>query len=142
MIVYIDDEYKCHINNDGTMRKVDIPDFDNKCPELIEAYKYYPSDVYPGNNSASLLILCGSAVDVFAAQERYEKDAARRFFELGIPRELIFAATTNYPVGSFLAIHNTVYKTIRAIPSGAKIDVVSDVVKSSVEEYIDAIKEG
>ena len=42
MIIYLDNEYKCHISNDGTMREFDVPFFDGKCPEFIAGYRYVP----------------------------------------------------------------------------------------------------
>lgn len=42
MIVFIDNEYKCHTSNDGTMREIDIPFFDDKCDIFIEGYRYVP----------------------------------------------------------------------------------------------------
>lgn len=42
MKIYIDNDYKCHISNDGTMREFDVPFFDGKCPEFIEGYRYIP----------------------------------------------------------------------------------------------------
>lgn len=38
--VYIDNDYKCHVTNDGTMREVEDDFFDGKCPEFIEGYRY------------------------------------------------------------------------------------------------------
>ncbi len=48
MIVFIDNDYKCHINNDGTMREVKVPFldgkpfFDGKCKEYIEGFRFVP----------------------------------------------------------------------------------------------------
>lgn len=49
MIVFIDQNFKCHVSNDGTMRAVDIPYFDGKAKALIEGYRYIP----PGEAWAS-----------------------------------------------------------------------------------------
>ncbi len=43
MKVYIDHDYKCHVSKDGTMRAFDVPDFDGKCKEFIEGYRYVPA---------------------------------------------------------------------------------------------------
>lgn len=43
MRIYIDNEYKCHVSNDGTMRELDVPFFDGKCAAFIEGYRYVPS---------------------------------------------------------------------------------------------------
>lgn len=43
MKIYIDNEYKCHVSNDGNMREFDLPFFDGKCAEFVEGYRYVPS---------------------------------------------------------------------------------------------------
>lgn len=42
MTIYLDDDYKCHTENDGTMREVETDFFDGKCKEFIEGYRYIP----------------------------------------------------------------------------------------------------
>ena len=42
MIIYLDNEYKCHLVNDGTMMEVETPFFDGKCQTFIEGYRYVP----------------------------------------------------------------------------------------------------
>lgn len=42
MTIYIDNEYKCYVNNDGTMREFDAKFFDGKCPAFIEGHYYIP----------------------------------------------------------------------------------------------------
>lgn len=45
MIIYIDNEHKCHVENDGTMREFDVPAlFDGQCKEFIEGFCYYPPE--------------------------------------------------------------------------------------------------
>lgn len=41
-IVYIDSDFKCHIQNDGTMTEVQTKFFDNKCDEFIKGYRFIP----------------------------------------------------------------------------------------------------
>lgn len=43
MKIYIDSDYKCHINNDGTMTAVETDFFDGKCDAFIEGYRFVPS---------------------------------------------------------------------------------------------------
>ena len=43
MIIYIDDDFKCHVSDDGTMTAVDVEFFDGKCDEFIEGYRYIPA---------------------------------------------------------------------------------------------------
>lgn len=42
MKIYIDNDCKCHVSNDGTMREFDVPFFDGKCPVFVEGYRYVP----------------------------------------------------------------------------------------------------
>lgn len=44
MIVYIDEDFMCHTQNDGTMMEVDTNFFDGKCAEYIEGYIFVPKD--------------------------------------------------------------------------------------------------
>ena len=43
MTIYIDNDYKCHVTDDGTRRAFDVPFFDGKCNEFIEGYRYVPA---------------------------------------------------------------------------------------------------
>lgn len=43
MTIYIDNDYKCHVSDDGTRRAFDVPFFDGKCAEFIDGYRYVPS---------------------------------------------------------------------------------------------------
>lgn len=42
MKIYIDNDFKCHIHNDGTMREIETNAFDGKCAEYIEGYRFIP----------------------------------------------------------------------------------------------------
>lgn len=41
--IYLDNEFRCHSTNDGTMTPVDTELFDNKCDDLINGYRYVPA---------------------------------------------------------------------------------------------------
>lgn len=43
MKIYIDKEYKCHAQNDGTLTEVETAFFDGKCAEFIDGYVFVPS---------------------------------------------------------------------------------------------------
>ena len=43
MTVYIDDDYKCHVTPIVGARGIEESFFDNKCPNLIESYRYVPA---------------------------------------------------------------------------------------------------
>lgn len=44
MIIYVDNEYKCHITDDGTMIAVETDFFDGKCDAFIEGFRFVPKD--------------------------------------------------------------------------------------------------
>lgn len=57
MIIYLDDDHKCHVTDDGTMRQIETDIFDGKCREFIEGYRFVPAgetwtredgEVFPG----------------------------------------------------------------------------------------------
>lgn len=43
MTIYIDDDFKCHTSNDGTMIAVETTAFDGKCDAYIEGYRFVPA---------------------------------------------------------------------------------------------------
>ena len=43
MKIYIDNDYMCHSVNDGTMRELDLPFFDGKCPAFSDGYRHVPA---------------------------------------------------------------------------------------------------
>lgn len=42
VIVYIDNDYRCHLVNDGSMTSVEVDFFDGKCESFIKGYRYIP----------------------------------------------------------------------------------------------------
>lgn len=43
MTFYYDSDYKCHLDNDGTMTAADDEFFDGKCRAFVEGYRYLPT---------------------------------------------------------------------------------------------------
>lgn len=43
MTIFIDADYKCHVDDDNGGRAVDVPFFDGKCRRFIEGYRYVPA---------------------------------------------------------------------------------------------------
>ena len=41
--IYIDQDFKCHIDYDGTMTAVETDFFDGKCDAYIDGYRYVPA---------------------------------------------------------------------------------------------------
>lgn len=42
MKIFIDNEFKCHVDDDGTRRTVETLFFNGKCAEFIEGYRFVP----------------------------------------------------------------------------------------------------
>ncbi len=42
MTLYLDDEYKCYVTNDGTRRPYETDYFDGKCQTYIEGFRLVP----------------------------------------------------------------------------------------------------
>lgn len=42
MKIYIDNDFKCHTGNDGTMREVETDYFNGKCAYYIEGFRFVP----------------------------------------------------------------------------------------------------
>lgn len=42
MIVYVDDDYKCYVQNNGARREFDVSFFNGKAPYFIESYRFVP----------------------------------------------------------------------------------------------------
>lgn len=42
-MIFIDNDFKCHTKNDGTMREFEVPFFDGKCKAFVEGYRYVPA---------------------------------------------------------------------------------------------------
>ena len=43
MTIYIDNDYKCHVADDGNMRAFECGFFDGKCDAFVEGYRFVPS---------------------------------------------------------------------------------------------------
>jgi hypothetical protein len=81
-VIYIDNDYRCHVSNpDGTFREVKTDVFDGKCNAYIEGCRYVPAgeqweradgEVFQGE-------MFSPAVDytfIGIAQEQYDHDMA------------------------------------------------------------------
>lgn len=42
-MIYIDSDFRCHVENDGTMTEVQTDFFNGKCDAFIEGYRFVPS---------------------------------------------------------------------------------------------------
>ena len=146
-IVYIDNDFRCHLTNDGSMRPVETDFFDGKCAAFIEGYRFVPSGESWTRDDGAVFAgqMITPAEDYHAlakAQAQYESDDSKRLAELGIPLENGFTASRNYPVESFLGIYGDLYEVIAAIPCNTSIIPGQNVIKTTVEHYLDTLKEG
>lgn len=41
--IYLDSNFKCHVENDGTLTTVETDFFDGKCDTYIKGYRFIPS---------------------------------------------------------------------------------------------------
>lgn len=44
MIIYLDDDFKCHVLDDGAMTSYETDFFDDKCQTFIEGYRFVPEE--------------------------------------------------------------------------------------------------
>lgn len=44
MTIYIDSDYKCHVSATEGRRAIETNEFDGKCPEWIESFRFVPAD--------------------------------------------------------------------------------------------------
>lgn len=84
MVIYIDNQYHCHVSNDGTMRQVETNLFDGRCTEYVEGYVYVP----PGETwtrddgetfTGELLVPFKPWSELDAAQREYERELLREY---------------------------------------------------------------
>lgn len=96
MTIYIDSEYCCHLENDGTRRPVETDAFDGKCAAYIEGYRFIPAGeswtrpdgaVFRGEMIAAAVDYAGLA----RAQQQHELDEAAFAEELGALIEEIYS---------------------------------------------------
>ena len=89
MTIYIDNDYKCHLSDDGTRRAFELPFFDSKCAEFVEGYRYVPSgetwtradgQVFAGE----MISPCENYSQLAAIQAAVDRTQAQADEEIGI----------------------------------------------------------
>lgn len=97
MIVYLDEDFHCHIQNSKTMLKVESSFFDEKCKLFIESWQYIPEG-YSWTRDDGLIItgptyICidNSSV-IYVLQTQYEIDEINHLNELGALIEDLYNA--------------------------------------------------
>lgn len=63
------------------------------------------------------------------------------FGTIGINPEAAFVATRDYFVGEFLSVYGKPYEVIFPIPDGCSITIGQNVIETTVEHYLDTLKE-
>lgn len=81
MVIYIDKEFKCHTENDGTMTSVETKFFDGKCNEFVKGYLFVPEGESwtreDGRSFEGELIMPWKPYsELDAAQRKYEQELA------------------------------------------------------------------
>lgn len=79
MTIYIGNDYKCHVTDDGTMTAVDTDVFDGKCDAYIEGYRFVPSGETWTREDGEVFEGCMVApwmdwATLDAAQREYERE--------------------------------------------------------------------
>ena len=79
--IYIDSDFKCRVENDGTMTSLETNFFDGKCDTFIEGYRFVPKGQTLIRDDGS--VFEGEMVapwkpyaQLAAAQSQYERDLA------------------------------------------------------------------
>lgn len=81
MTIYIDREYKCHVNPAEGLTPVEAPFFDGKCAVFVEGHRLVP----PGENwtredgklfTGKMITPWKNSTELEAAQQQYERDTA------------------------------------------------------------------
>ena len=95
MKFYIDSDYCCHLENDGTMRAVETGCFDGKCEAFVEGCRFVPAGESWTRADGSVFAgeMLAPAEDYAAlakAQQQYERDEQAHLAELGALIEEIY----------------------------------------------------
>ena len=85
-MIYIDNEFKCHIMDDGTMTPVETDFFDGKCVGFIEGYRFVPEGSVWEKEDGS--VFCGEMIapwkdygELDGAQRNYERKLLAEYAE-------------------------------------------------------------
>lgn len=95
MIIYLDNDFRCHLKNDGMMRAVETDVFTGKCQTFIEGYRFVPAGetwarpdgvVFAGEMVAPAEDYAG----LMKTQAQHEADEEAHLAELGALIEEIY----------------------------------------------------
>lgn len=79
--IYIGNDFKCHLTNDGTMTPVETDAFDGKCQKYIEGFRFVPAgETWTREDGVAFqgqMISPHTDYAILAAyQEQYEENSA------------------------------------------------------------------
>ena len=77
MKIYLDSEFKCHVDNSDFVISIETDFFDNKCKEFIEGYRYIPSSENWTRDDGA--VFYGEMISPW--KDYNELDAAQREYE-------------------------------------------------------------
>ena len=91
--IYLDSNYMCHINNNGTRQKIVTDVFDSMCEKAIECYRFIPEGQVWKKTKA--ITLRGPFIQAVAEsnliQQQHEIDDSKYTQELGALIDEIYA---------------------------------------------------
>lgn len=146
MKIYLDSDFRCHLENDGAMTLMETDAFDGKCSKYIEGFRYIPEgETWTRSDGVEFRGLMISPAENYSilkkTQEQYELDQIEQCSNLSIKQENDFIATHNYYKDEYLSVNGNIYKTIYSIPKGCTITINQNVIQSTIQEYLDSLKE-
>ena len=95
MTIYLDTDYRCHLNDDGTMTPVETDRFEGKCAAFIEGYRYIPDgEVWTHSDGQKIHGMMVAPAEPYRglelAQRQHEEDDAAHLIELAALIEEIY----------------------------------------------------
>ena len=101
MIIYIDNDYKCHTSDNGTMTAVETSFCDGKCDTFIEGYRFVPAgETWTRSDGA---VFHG---EMIAPWKPYnELDTAQREYERQLLAEYEAALENSVPISELEAAY-------------------------------------
>ena len=78
--IYVDDEARCHVTDDGTMTAIETDFFDGKCDAFVQGH------CYEVNGDETSIYPWKPLKELAAAQTQYERDNAEllKAYEEGV----------------------------------------------------------
>lgn len=145
MKIYLDINYRCHVNSIFNSCEIETDFFNGRCKTFIEGYRFIPTGkTWIDKNgfvfNGEMVVPAEDYSRLQKAQLQYEFDEVKRLSNLNIPQEQDFIATQNYSIGDFLSVYGDIYEVIQTIPMYTSINN-NNTILTTVEHYLDTLKE-